>query len=230
MVGSWQSRLAVIQPLFCMEIKMSYTPLFANLQPQIPQPAPRPVLSRRALMGCLGAVAAGLAMPPSLRAAGLSDAITVPDAQPAPQMTSGLVDATGDEFNMAAFADAPLLVNFWATWCAPCVAELPSLERSAKALAEDGISVMLVSIDRGGPAKALPFLERLGVDTPHLGFDPKARLSREMGVRGLPTTILLDAGHQASWSFVGPFEWDSPAVLQAVRGILGQDTGSKKGG
>ena len=169
-------------------------------------------------------------MPRPLRAAELSDAITVPDAQPAPQMTSGLVDVAGNGFNMASLADTPLLVNFWATWCAPCVAELPSLERSAKVLAEDGIRVMLVSIDRGGPAKALPFLERLGVDTPHLGFDPKARLSREMGVRGLPTTILLNAGHQTSWSFVGPFEWDSPAVLQAVRAILADRAASKKGG
>ncbi|HCI19400.1 MAG TPA: hypothetical protein DE310_01405, partial [Alphaproteobacteria bacterium] len=102
-----------------MEIKMSYTPLFANLQPQIPQPALRLVLSRRALIGCLGAVAAGVAMPPPLRAAELSDAITVPDAQPAPQMTSGLVDDVGNGFNMASLADTPLLVNFWATWCAP---------------------------------------------------------------------------------------------------------------
>ena len=220
----------MFQRLFCMEIKMSYTPLFANLQPQIPQLAPRPVLSRRALIGCLGAVAAGVAMPPPLRAAELSDAITVPDAQPAPQMTSGLVDDAGNGFNMASLADTPLLVNFWATWCAPCVAELPSLERSAKVLAEDGIRVMLVSIDRGGPAKALPFLERLGVETPHLGFDPKARLSREIGVRGLPTTILLNAGHQTSWSFVGPFEWDSPAVLQALRAILADGATSQKGG
>jgi len=169
-------------------------------------------------------------MPPPLRAAELLDAITVPDAQPAPQMTSGLVDDAGNGFNMASLADTPLLVNFWATWCAPCVAELPSLDRSANALAKDGIRVMLISIDRGGPAKALPFLEKLGVDTPHLGFDPKARLSREMGVRGLPTTILLNAGFRASWFFVGPFEWDSPAVLKEVRAILADGAASKKGG
>jgi len=112
-----------------------------------------------------------------------------------------------------------VLINFWATWCAPCIAELPALSRAA-ALANDDITVLLVSIDRGGAAKAMPFLETHGVTGVQLGFDPKARLSRDMQVRGLPTTILLPAGQDAAWRFVGPFEWDDPDMLGLVRGLV----------
>ena len=82
--------------------------------------------------------------------------------------------------------------------------------------------MLLVSIDRGGAAKAMPFLEKYGVTGVRLGFDPKARLSRGMQVRGLPTTILLPAGQDAAWRFVGPFEWDDPAMLTLVRDLLAE--------
>jgi hypothetical protein len=96
------------------------------------------------------------------------------------------------------------------------------LSRAAAALAGDGVTVLLVSIDRGGAAKAMPFLEKHGVTGVRLGFDPKAQLSRGMQVRGLPTTILLPAGQDAAWRFVGPFEWDDPAMLTLVRDLLAE--------
>ena len=76
---------------------------------------------------------------------------------------------------------------------------------------------MLVSIDRGGAAKALAFLDRLAVTGVRLGFDPKARLSREVGVRGLPTTLLLTPSQDSAWRFVGPYEWDSDEMLALIR-------------
>ena len=76
--------------------------------------------------------------------------------------------------------------------------------------------------DRGGAAKAMPFLDTHGVTGVSLGFDPKARLSREMRVRGLPTTFLLPAGQDAAWRFVGPFEWDDRDMLDLVRRLLAE--------
>ena len=140
---------------------------------------------------------------------------TVPDISFDLLLPSGEVEKVG----LARFKDEVLVVNFWATWCAPCVAELPALSRAAAALADDGIVVMLVSIDRGGAAKAVPFLERLGVTGLRLGFDPKAKLSREVGIRGLPTSLLLTSSQDKAWRFVGPFEWDSEDMLALIRDL-----------
>ena len=163
-----------------------------------------------------------LLAPLSATAVQADGAAVAPSRETPPPMTSVIADETGAELRMSDLQGRAVLVNFWATWCAPCVAELPALSRAATALAKDDIIVMLISIDRGGAAKALPFLERLEVTGVRLGFDPKARLSRETGVRGLPTTLLLTPAQDGAWRFVGPFEWDSDAMLTLVRDLASQ--------
>ena len=113
----------------------------------------------------------------------------------------------------------PVLVNFWATWCPPCIAELPALDNAAKQLGDD-VTLLLISVDRGGRQKALPFLQDRGITRPLMGFDPKAALSREMGVRGLPTSFLLNADQSQGWAYVGPREWDSTLMIAEIRNLL----------
>ena len=127
-----------------------------------------------------------------------------------------ILDKDSRPFFIKSFQGRPLLINFWATWCPPCVAELPALDRAAEVLAGI-VSVLLVSVDRGGNTKALPFLSDRGISRPHFAFDPKGALSREMGVRGLPTSFLLSGDQNHIWTYIGPREWDNPAMIAELR-------------
>ena len=190
---------------------MSYTRLSMNFQPKTAR-HPR----RRFLSASLAAWASchSLTMVPALAAS------NPPDAGAAPPMTHAITDENDTSFTLQTLRGRPLLINFWASWCAPCIAEMPSLQKAAEKLRPDGIDMLLISVDRGGRQKALPFLQDRGITRPLMGFDPKAALSREMGVRGLPTSFLLSADQSQSWTYVGPREWDSALMIAEIRNLL----------
>ena len=142
-----------------------------------------------------------------------------PESKSTPSISTVILDQNDEDFYLKSLLGRPVLLNFWATWCAPCVAELPALDNAAKQL-DDDVTLLLISVDRGGRQKALPFLRDRGITRPLVGFDPKAALSREMGVRGLPTSFLLSADQSQSWSYVGPREWDSASMIAEIRNLL----------
>ena len=109
-------------------------------------------------------------------------AATLPSRQPTPPISTAIVDKDGKSFSLNVFSGMPVLINFWATWCPPCVSELPALDRATKKLVGE-IKILLISVDRGGSKKALPFLRDRSIDSPHFAFDKNGVLSREMGVR-----------------------------------------------
>lgn len=119
-------------------------------------------------------------------------------------------DIDGKAVTLAAFKGAPVLVNLWATWCAPCVAELPTLD----ALGKSG-KVRVVAVSQNlDAAKVAPFLDARKVAlTPYR--DPKLGLSLAYGAN-LPTTILYDARGQEVWRMTGGYEWDTAAAAALV--------------
>lgn len=197
---------------------MLYTRLLPNYQPKICSKIA--VVSRRQFAGALCATA----LIPFLSVS--AGATTMPDAKKPPSMQTEIVDADGKSFRISAFKGSPILVNFWATWCAPCIAELPALNQAAKNLADIDLVILLVSIDRGGAGKALPFLNDRGINETdskagmRFGFDPKAKLPREMNISGVPTSFLLSSDQSKSWLFKGPFEWDQPDMLTGIRRLV----------
>jgi len=186
---------------------LSYTRLSSNFQPKTAS------LSRRQLFASIMGLSAFMLWP------GPAVAMTPPEGKAAPSMSTMVLDENDKDFRLESLQGRPLLLNFWATWCPPCVAELSALDNAAKQLGDD-VTLLLISVDRGGRQKALPFLQDRSITRPLMGFDPKAALSREMGVRGLPTSFLLSADQSQSWVYVGPREWDSALMIAEIRNLL----------
>ena len=128
----------------------------------------------------------------------------------------------GGEISLAKFKGVPVLVNLWATWCAPCVKELPTLDSLAAAHRDDGqLGVIAVSQDSGPQASVEAFLAKLNVKDLGAYHDPKMALSGALGPDTvLPTTMLFDANGREVWRYVGDLDWTSPeaATLLAEAG------------
>jgi len=140
--------------------------------------------------------------------------------RPAPQ--TPFVAGNGSEVSLADFKGRVLLVNFWATWCAPCVKELPSLDRLQAALEEEDLLVLAISQDRRGAEVAAPFLKKLGIENLGLFLDSKMKLGRQFGVRALPWTVLIDRDGRIVGELPGFAEWDSPESMALLRHYLRQ--------
>jgi thiol-disulfide isomerase/thioredoxin len=109
---------------------------------------------------------------------------------------------------LATFKGKVVLVNFWATWCAPCVREMPALDALQAKFGTDRFVIVAVSLDRLGFEKITPFLKRIGVERLTVLLDRKRALYRKVGGQGLPTTLLLDHEGKVRGYLEGPAEWD----------------------
>jgi len=129
---------------------------------------------------------------------------------PVPAPLEAFTDLAGNPVRLADFKGRVVLLNFWATWCAPCVREMPSLDRLQAVLGDRGLRVAAVSIDRGGIKVIRPFVKRLGLARLGLYHDPKGTLFRAFGVTGLPASFLIDRQGGIHGAYAGPAEWDGP--------------------
>ena len=134
-----------------------------------------------------------------------------------PAAAIAFTDADGKEHSLRDFLGRGLVINLWATWCPPCVAEMPALDRLQALVAREGIAVLALSSDRGGRAQVEPFYQRVGIRHLGLWLDPRGAAGRALGVRGLPTTVLVDRRGVEAARLEGEAEWDAPPLLAAVR-------------
>jgi len=127
-------------------------------------------------------------------------------------------DPDGGEFNLAAFKGKPVLVNLWASWCAPCVKELPTLDKLAASHRNDGqLGVIAVSQDSGSQPSVVAFLAKLKVKDLGAYHDPKMALSGALGPDAvLPTSILIDAEGREVWRYVGDLDWTSSEAAKLL--------------
>ena len=141
--------------------------------------------------------------------------------KPAPETL--FKDPDGADIGLADFEGVPTLVNLWATWCGPCVKELPTLDKLAESHAIDGqLGVIAVSQDMAPQGSVKAFLEKLGLE--HVGayHDDKMALSGALGVQVMPTTILYDAAGREVWRYVGDLDWTGAEAAKLLAEAGGQ--------
>lgn len=114
----------------------------------------------------------------------------------------------------------PAVVNLWATWCVPCIKELPSLADLQRRLG-DAATVAALSVDRGGMHAVGGFLAKTGISGLTFLLDPRSDSLQTLQARGLPTTLLLDAQGREVARFEGPAEWGAPEMFDQTRRLLG---------
>jgi len=138
-----------------------------------------------------------------------------PNPQPAPAFS--LEDPEGKRYTLADFKGKVTVVNFWATWCPPCVKEMPSLQRAWEQLQQEDIQVIAINMGQDKEDIAY-FLSKYPVKFPIL-LDSDVTVAESWGVKGLPTTYVLDASMRMVIEVIGEREWDDPALLDQVRAL-----------
>jgi thiol-disulfide isomerase/thioredoxin len=140
---------------------------------------------------------------------------------PAAVPAFGFTDAAGKARTLADYRGRGVVLNFWATWCIPCVAELPSLARLAAAAAPKGIDVLPVSVDRGGADVAARFFKAHGIDGLPVLSDAHSTGLSALGLDGIPTTLLIGRDGLERARVQGAVDWDAPGSLDTLVRLLG---------
>jgi thiol-disulfide isomerase/thioredoxin len=127
------------------------------------------------------------------------------------QMTPILAE-NGDLLDLGRFRSEVVLLNFWATWCSPCIQELPALDRLQARLGGPGFTVVALPIDEGDVAAPATFVRRLGLRNLTVYLDFTGTTAEALPLYGLPITYLLDPRGEVIGYIVGATDWDSPEV------------------
>lgn len=148
---------------------------------------------------------------------------------PAPEFAAvAPLDSAGKPVDMAVYRGKALLVNLWATWCAPCIRELPSLGKLQAALGGDDFAVLTIALDEPDAAKVAPFLAQHGAANLPALIDTNRTIDKVMAVSALPTSFLVDRDGKVRAVLTGDAEWHCGAAMAAVKGFVADGTVSQE--
>ena len=129
-------------------------------------------------------------------------------------------DGKGEKRRLAEFRGKVVLLNIWATWCAPCRKEMPTLDRLQSQLGSKDFEVVALSIDRGGQAAIKSFYDEIDIQALAIYVDATTEAQGQLGIVGVPTTLLIDPEGREIARYTGPAEWDRPEVVDTIRRYL----------
>ena len=129
----------------------------------------------------------------------------------------------GDSGTLADYRGKIVVLNFWATWCAPCRKEMPMLSELQEEMGGPDFEVVTLATGRNPPPAMKAFFDEIGVDNLPLHRDPKQQSAREMGVLGLPITVILDRDGQEIARLQGDAHWNSDSAKAILRALIDGD-------
>lgn len=128
--------------------------------------------------------------------------------------------ATGEAKTLANWSGKIILVNLWATWCAPCRKEMPDLAKLQTVLGGADFEVVAISVDRKGAEASAAFLQEAGADQLQLYLDPSSKVLNDLQALGLPATVLVDRKGQELGRLLGPADWASDDAQNLIKAAI----------
>lgn len=141
-------------------------------------------------------------------------------AEPRPMPALAFIDRDGRPLTLGAFRGRVVLLNIWATWCAPCRREMPALNHLEKTLGGKDFTVLPLSVDHDGAPAVERFYRQLGLTRLGVYIDASARAAGALALPGLPTSFLIDAEGREVARKIGPAAWDDPQMTALIRRYL----------
>jgi thiol-disulfide isomerase/thioredoxin len=145
---------------------------------------------------------------------------------PKPVPALQFADGEGRALTLKEFHGKVVLLNVWATWCASCRKEMPTLDRLQAGLGGPDFQVVALSIDRKGPDVVRKFYAEIGIQDLSLFIDTSGAASQKLGVFGLPATLLIDRQGQELGRLIGPAEWDSAETVAFLKNVIAGQAGA----
>jgi thiol-disulfide isomerase/thioredoxin len=141
-----------------------------------------------------------------------------PEPKPLPDVA--FTDGEGKPLKLSDWKGRVVLINLWATWCAPCRKEMPDLAALQKELGSDQFEVVAISVDRKGAEASSAFLKETGAGNLKLYVEPTTKIVGELQSAGLPATILIDRQGREVGRLLGPAHWAAPEAIALVKAAL----------
>lgn len=146
--------------------------------------------------------------------------------QPVPDFT--LPDLQGNMVQLSALRGTVVFINLWATWCPPCVEEMPTMQRLYDRLHARGLEILAISIDALGAQMVGPFMRQYRLTFPAL-LDPTSSIERLYRTRGVPESFVVDKQGRLVEKVVGPRDWSHPQVIAMFERLLAAPAASPPG-